>query len=312
MQADVEYHAERLQMAGATYECPPVAQHLTERELLGMIHRFDAIIAGDDEVTAKVLEHGQPRLRVVSKWGVGIDGIDIVAASRLGIKVTNTPGAFDDEVADVVIGYLILLLRGLHRIDRAVHAGGWLKVEGRSTSSLTLGVIGLGGIGRAVVRRARVLGMEVVASDPLLDPSAGPARSNDSGRRPGRDDVEIVELDALLTKSDVISLNCPLTSSTYHLLSAREFSRMKVGSYLINTSRGKVVDQPSLVDALSSGKLAGVALDVFEHEPLPIGDPIRSFENVILGSHNASNTREAVRRTSVRALDNALRGLGLQ
>ena len=301
MQADLPFHLDRLASLGVTFECPQVDQQLSEDELLGMIDRFDGMIAGDDEVTAAVFDRGWPKLRVVSKWGVGVDAIDQDAATRLGIVVTNTPGVFDDEVADVVLGYLLMLLRGLHRIDRAVREGTWLKIEGRSASSLTLGVVGVGGIGRAVARRGRVIGMNVLGYD----------ASEVSRSLAAADGVHMTEFDDLLKAADVVSINCPLTPSTLRLFSYREFALMRSGAYIINTSRGRVIDQPALVEALATGKLAGAALDVTEEEPLPAGDPLRGFENVILGSHNASNTREAVRRTSERALENLLRELKL-
>jgi D-3-phosphoglycerate dehydrogenase len=302
MQLDLPRHEEQLRELGVTFECPIVEQHLRERELADIIGDFDGMIAGDDEVTARVLQAGVPRLRVVSKWGVGVDGIDRGAAERLGIVVTNTPGVFGDEVADVVTGYLVMLVRGLHRIDQSVRRGEWLKIEGRSLSSMTLGVVGLGSIGRSLALRGFAFGMRVVGTDAF---EGSVALAEAAG-------VKTSSLDDVLRQADVISLNCPLTPDTFHLMDRHRLKSMRPGSYLINTARGALVDEEALLDALASGHLAGAALDVFEHEPLAPDHRLAQFDNVILGSHNASNTREAVERVSALALKNALHHLGVE
>ena len=145
-------------------ESPPVTQKLKESELLEVIDRFDGVIAGDDEFTANVLEKGK-RLKIIAKWGVGVDAIDLNAARRLGIRVVNTPNVFSDDVADVVMGYIVLLARQLHRLDQSVRSGDWIKLPGVSLRGKTLGVEGVGNIGRAVVRRAVVSGMAVLGYD---------------------------------------------------------------------------------------------------------------------------------------------------
>jgi D-3-phosphoglycerate dehydrogenase len=237
----------------------------------------------------------------VSKWGIGVDGIDLEAARALGIMVTNTPGMFDDEVADVAYGYLLSLFRGLHQIDRAVRDGGWPKLEGRSTRGRTLGIVGLGGTGRALARRGLAAGMQVVGTETA--PGAV-ILAEELG-------VRVLPLADVLAASDVLSLHCPLNPETQGLISAGAIASMPRGSFLINTSRGRVVDESAVVTALESGQLGGAALDVFEVEPLPPNSPLRGFDNVILGAHNASNTHEAVVRTSAQAIDNALTGLGV-
>lgn len=280
-------------------QMPPVVQQLEEEELLRIVDQFDGIIAGDDPLTARVLKKGADRLKIVVKWGVGVDAIDLEAARKLDIPVRNTPGAFPDEVADVTIGYLILLARQLHRIDQGVRAGGWPKIRGRSLAGKELGVIGVGSIGRAVVRRALAMRMRVGGYD--LRPVPAPLRKQEN--------FESKTLDALLESSDFIALCCNLTPENYHMLGEPEFARMRDGAYVINTARGPLIDEEALVAALRSRKVAGAALDVFEHEPLPADSPLREFDTCILGSHNSSNTVEAVRRVNERAIQLLLEGL---
>jgi D-3-phosphoglycerate dehydrogenase / 2-oxoglutarate reductase len=268
-------------------------QAMSENDLLTVIDRYEAVIAGDDAFTRRVLQRGR-RLKVVSKWGIGTDSIDQEAAAELGIAVTNTPNMFSAEVGDVTIGYLIMLARGLHLLDTAVRAGHWPKIVGRSLSGATLGVIGLGGIGRATATRALAMGMRVLGSDP--SPTAR-ASATAAG-------VVTTDLDSLLPECDALALNCPLTPDTYHLLDTRAFSATPPGLLLVNTGRGALVRESALVTALDSGQVAGAALDVFEEEPLPADSPLRSLPGVILGSHNASNTREAGLRASAAAVDN--------
>ena len=274
-------------------------QHLDEADLLRILPGCVGIIAGDDRLTARVID-GAPGLRAISKWGVGMDAIDVQHANRRGIAVTNTPGMFDDEVADVALGYLILLARQLHRVDADVRQGCWSKPAGRSLAGMTVGVVGLGGIGSAFVRRALVLGMTVVACDP----------ASEARHRAGRLGIDLVGLDELVMGADVVSLMAPLTASTRHLLNADLLSRMRPGSWIVNTARGPLIDQEALVGALRAGHIAAAALDVFEDEPLPREHPLTTMANVVLGSHNGSNTHEANLRTSHAAARNLLRSLG--
>lgn len=283
---------------GIEIDLPELVQQLSEAELLEIIDRYDGVIAGDDQFTARVLEKA-PKLRILAKWGVGVDGIDLDAARRLGIPVRNTPNVFHDEVADAVAGYIVLLARQLHRLDRSVRDGGWLKVRGMTLRGKTLGVIGMGSIGRAVAKRGAAFGMEVLGYD-VAPPS--PELVAESGGR-------MVPFADLIERSDFISLNCNLTAENRGMLGASEFARMRDGVFIVNTARGRLIDQAALVAALRSGKVAGAALDVFEEEPLPAGDPLRSFESCIFGTHNGSNTREAVLRVNEMAIGNLLDGL---
>lgn len=298
MQAGIHRHRAVLEAAGVEIDLPTVVQQLDEEALLAVIDRYDGMIAGDDELTARVLARAG-RLRVISKWGVGIDNIDLDAARRLGIHVTNTPGAFAAEVADVCVGYLVLLARRLHHLDREVRGGRWTKHEGLSLQGRTIGIIGLGAIGLALGRRASAMEMHVLGFD------VAPAQVE----RGGAIGVDPADMAELLMGSDFVSLNCSLTADNRHLLAGPELAMMKHGSYLINTSRGALVDEAALVEALSSGRIAGAALDVFEEEPLPEGHPLLKFEQCIFGTHNSSNTTDGVVRASELAVENLLAGL---
>lgn len=291
---DLDGYREAMAAAGFEVVVPDVpGQHLEGQALVDGLADCVGVIAGDDRYTAEVLEQ-LPELRAISKWGIGIDGIDGATAAAKGITVTNTPGAFNDEVADVAMGYVIALCRDLVRIDREVRAGRWHKPPGRSLRGMTLGIIALGGIGRALIPRARASGMEVLG----FDPTPG---SQEAARQLG---AQIVELDDLLARSGVISVNAPLTAATHHLLDDRAFGLVSPGTLLVNTGRGGVIDTDALVRALDAGTIAAAAVDVLEEEPPGREHPLRNYEQVVFGSHNASNTMEASARVHVMAIRN--------
>jgi len=298
LQRTIEEHRTRFDEHEIELLIPPVVQQMSEGELIALLPGVDGIVVGDDPLSEAVLEAAD-RLRVISKWGVGIDNIDVAAAGKRGIQVANTPGAFGDEVADVVIGYVILLARHLHVVDRAVREGDWLKPEGVSLAGRTMGVVGLGDIGLALVKRAFAMGMHVIGAETRSDRADGAVRLG----------AKVVPLPVLLRSSDVISLNCPLTPENRHMIDEAALASMRIGAWIINTARGGLIDEVALVAALERGHIAAAALDVFETEPLPRESSLRRLDNVILGAHNSSNTREAVHRTSVRAIDNLLAGL---
>jgi D-3-phosphoglycerate dehydrogenase len=277
---------------------PEVVQQPTEDELIEIIGDFDGMIAGDDPLTARVLAHAK-RMRIISKWGVGIDGIDIDAARERGIAVLNTPGVFGGEVADVALGYVVMLARQLHQIDESVRAGGWLKHEGRSLADKVLGVAGFGSIGQAVGARGLGFGMRVVAYDITDDTRIAASEMG----------IEMLGLEELFQQSDFLVLCSPLTPETRHMVNERTLALMRPGSFLVNVARGPLVDEAALVRALDSGHLAAAALDVFEEEPLAANSGLRRFEQCVFGSDNASNTREGVLRASAKAVENLLRGL---
>lgn len=301
MQAEIDSFREMFVQRGIEIDLPNVVQQLNEAQLLEIIGEYDGVIAGDDYFTAQVLRAAK-RLRVLSKWGVGMDNIDRVAADQLGIRVTNTPDTLSEEVADVCVGYLIMLARRLHLVDRGVRLGKWPKPIGTSLGGKTLGIVGLGGIGRALAKRAIAMGMVVLGHD------IG-ARQCALAEEMG---VKVTELKEVLSASEFVSLNCPLTSENRHMVNAEALDLMPPGCFIVNTARGGLVDQSALVAALESGHLAGAALDVFEVEPLPPDSPLRRMDQVLLGSHNGSNTHQANYRVSGVAVDNLLNGLGVQ
>lgn len=292
-----EYEAE-LAAHGIEYDVADVDQHLSEDELLDVIDRYDGVIAGDDEFTERVIAAADG-LQVIAKWGIGMDAIDLAAAAAHDVTVSNTPGAFADEVADVVIGYAITLARRLHVVDDRVRDGDWYCPRGDSLAGRTFGVVGVGNIGSAVARRADALGMDLLGHD--VDPIPGDL-VDDTG-------MDAVDLDTLLDRSDVVSLNCALTADTRGLIGEAELARLGEDGYLINTARGELVDQAALVAALRDGRLAGAGLDVFTEEPLPADSPLTEMDDVILGSHNAQNTHEAVEAVNDRAVRNLIEGL---
>ncbi len=280
---------------------PEVHERLSESEILAYAVQFDGTICGDDRYTEKVLQACAPRLKVISKWGTGIDSIDRQAAARLGIQVRNTPNAFTLPVSDSVLGYILAFARQLPWMDRAMKAGRWEKLPGRSLSECTLGVIGVGNVGKAVLRRARAFGMRMLGND--IVPIA-PDFVLENG-------VEMTSLRNLLERSDFISLNCDLNPTSYHLINAETLRWVKPGAVLINTARGPVVDEPALIAALQDGRLGGAALDVFEVEPLPLDSPLLKMENVLLAAHNSNSSPAAWERVHWNTIRNLLDGLGL-
>ncbi|GAK61061.1 D-isomer specific 2-hydroxyacid dehydrogenase NAD-binding [Candidatus Vecturithrix granuli] len=295
MLATIEYCQKHFEAKNFEVVVPEIrGQQLSEAALCEIIAEFDGVLAGDDPFTANVLETGRKgRLRALVRWGIGIDAVDVKAAQRLGIRFSNTPGVFNDEVADIAIGYLLLLARGLHKVDAAARNGQWLKYKGRSLRGKVAGVVGVGNIGKEIVRRVRSFGMETIGYQRhALDPDF----LAETGMRQ-------VEGEELFRSADCIFLACSLNPENYHLLNARAFAMMKAGVWIINVARGALIDEHALLDALECGKVGAAGLDVFENEPLPAHHPLRRFEQVVLGAHNGSNTHEAVLRASKVAID---------
>lgn len=284
---------------GIDLECPVTVQTLSERELIEHLPACDGWIIGDDPATRAVLEAGaKGRLRALVKWGVGVDNVDFEAARELGLPVSNTPGMFGGEVADLAIGYVIALARETHSIDRGVRSGAWPKPRGLSLNASRMGLVGLGDIGRNIAQRAVACGMSVVGFDPGIAEAAWPG------------DVEQAVWPRRLDECDFVVLACALTEATRHLVDGDALGRMKPGVRLVNVSRGPLVDEVALIAALASGHVHSAALDVFEVEPLPEQSPLRQFVQCIFGSHNGSNTTHGVRRASEQATSLMLKFLG--
>ena len=279
----------------------PVQERLEEADLLKYAGQFDGAICGDDRYTARVLEKCTPRLKVISKWGTGIDSIDSEAAARLGIKVCRTPNAFTLPVTDTVMGYMLTFARRLPWMDRELKSGVWKKLPGRALHECTLGIIGVGTIGKTVARRARAFGMKILGNDII---EIDHVFLSETG-------VEMTGLDDLLQRSDFVSLHCDLNPTSHHLMNARTLAKMKPSGVLINTARGPVIEEPALVAALKEGKIAGAALDVFEVEPLPSASPLRKMNNVLLAPHNANSSPSAWERVHHNTIRCLLEGLGI-
>ncbi|MEO1193148.1 MAG: NAD(P)-dependent oxidoreductase [Pseudomonadota bacterium] len=286
----IDRYRDRFDAAGVELVLPAaVGQQFSSSEMQDMIRGVTTCILGDDVVDRPVLETGKESgLKVVIKWGIGTDSIDKESAAELGIPVRNTPGTFSDEVADAAFALLLMLTRGYHLMDASVREGGWLKVQGRSLASKTLGVVGLGGIGRAIGRRGVAFGMTVIGSDPMELP-ADLLAENGITQKP---------FEEVLAGCDYLALACNLTPENQHMIRAETLAQMKPGATLVNVARGPLVKEDDLVAALRSGQLAAAALDVFEVEPLPAKSPLRELENVVFGTHNGSNTLEGVERVN--------------
>jgi D-3-phosphoglycerate dehydrogenase / 2-oxoglutarate reductase len=288
----------RLEREGVELVRAEVRERLSEEELLPLVAEIDGAICGDDQFTERVLRNA-PRLKVISKWGTGIDSIDSRAAARLGIRVRNTPDAFTDPVADTALGYVLCFARRLPWMDRDVRRGRWVKPDAVSLRECTLGVVGVGDIGRAVVRRARAFGMRVLGTDPAPVPDAFLEETG----------LHVVPLDVLLAEADFVSLHCDLNPSSFQLIGGGALSLMRPTAYLINTARGPVVDEAALASALAEGRLAGAALDVFEVEPPPEDSPLLALENCLLAPHNANSSRAARARVHESTIANLLAAL---
>jgi len=281
---------------------PEVHERLEEADLLKYAGQFDGAICGDDRYTSRVLEICSPRLKVISKWGTGIDSIDADACARLGIKLCRTVNAFTLPVADTIMGYLLAFARRQPWMDKAVKAGTWEKIPGRALSECSLGIIGLGNIGKALTRRARAFGMTIFGNDIVEIDHIFIAETG----------IKMTSIEALLSASDFVSVNCDLNPTSHRLINARTLSLMRKQAVLINTARGPIVDEAALVAALNAGTISGAALDVFESEPLPPDNPLLRMDNVLLAPHNANSSPEAWERVHWNTIKNLLEGLGIQ
>jgi D-3-phosphoglycerate dehydrogenase len=286
---------------GVDLMIPTVNERMEESQLLDYAGQFDGAICGDDRFTARVIAACTPRLQVISKWGTGVDSIDAEACSRYEVKLCRTPNAFTVPVADSVLGYILAFARRQPWMDREMKSGQWVKFPGRSLSECSLGVIGVGNIGRAVTRRARAFGMQVYGTD-IVD--IDPAFITETG-------IEMTSLQSLLSGSDFVSVNCDLNPTSYHLMNHDTLALMKPNAILINTARGPIVEEKALIEALQAERLAGAALDVFEHEPLSADSPLLKMDNVLLAPHNSNSSPAAWEKVHWNTIKNLLDGLGI-
>ena len=265
-------------------EQTPVAYHDTlpgtEERLIERIAGAEVVIniRSSTRFSESVFRHS-PHLRLLSLWGTGTDNVDLPAAARHGVTVTNTPGVSAFSIAEHALALLLAVARRIPRVDAEVRQGRWPRGQAAQMHGKTLGIIGLGAVGRQFARLGAGVGMRVIAWTMHPDPALG---------------FELVSLDDLLRASDVVSLHLRLSAETRGFLGKREMEKMKPSAILINTARGPIVDEQALLEALAKGRIAGAGLDVFEVEPLPAGHPLTRIENAVLTPHSAGVTPEAL------------------
>ncbi len=280
---------------------PEVHERMEEADLIKYAGQFDGAICGDDRYSARVIEACTPRLKVISKWGTGIDSIDAAACSSYEVKLCRTTNAFTLPVADTVLGYILAFARRQPWMDQEMKSGKWDKIPGRALHECTLGVIGVGNIGKAVTRRARAFGMQVLGTDIVEIDHVFVAETG----------IEMTDLESLLSRSDFVSVNCDLNPTSRHLINHDTLSLMKSTAVLINTARGPVVEEVALIEALQAQRLAGAALDVFEVEPLPLESPLMKMDNVLLAPHNSNSSPAAWEKVHWNTIRNLLEGLNI-
>lgn len=274
---------------------PNVSQCMTVEQCHSYAGEIDGWLAGDDPINRSVLEAHRGRLKIISKWGTGLDSIDLNSAQELGIKVTNTMGAFGEAVGELAVGYIISLVREIVITHTLVQSGNWPKNQHLSLGSSCVGIIGYGAIGQGVAKRLSGLCPNIYYYDPATSSNTV-------------DIAEYKDLTWLNENCDVIVLCCQLTKDTHHLIDREFLDKMKLGSYIVNVSRGPIIEESALIEALRSGQINGAALDVFEIEPLIKNSELKQL-NVILGSHNGNNTKQAVEFVHDNTIKNLIENL---
>jgi len=269
---------------------------LSEAQMLALAGDFDAFLCGDDGITRAVLEKSLPRLKVVSKYGIGLDKIDVPAATALGIPVTFCPGVNHTTVAEHTFALLLALCRNLVEEANLVRAGHWKRITGEEIHGKSIGIVGLGRIGREVATRARAFGMDVL----------GFGNHWDSGFAAAHSIARAETLDDLFLRSDVISLHTKLTDQTRHMVDAHRLALARPGLLLVNCARGELVETHALLEALRSGSIGGYAADVMDEEPPPSDHPLLTAPRTILTPHIGSRTHGNVIRQATMAVQNMI------
>lgn len=286
-----------LKDSGLNIQLNPYGRKLTPSECLGLYQSIDGLIAGTESLTADILRSAR-NLKVISRCGAGIDNVDIDTAKELAIKVFATPDAPTQAVAELTIGLILALLRGIPIEDHSIRAGRWTKSMGNLLSGKTLGILGLGRIGKMVVELTQPFNLKYIAWD------NSPDRQFAEKYR-----IEFTGLDELLTRADIVTIHLPFAPELRGIIGKRELSLMKPDAFLLNTARGGLVDEDALYEALKEKMIAGAALDVFEKEPYT--GPLIELDNIILTSHIGSYAREARVEMELQAAKNLLQGLEL-
>ncbi len=285
-----------LAKGGCSIVKPPAGIELDEKGMIEALAGADGLIVGNEPVTAAVMA-ASPKLRVVSKHGIGVDNIDLSAARRQGIIVTNAPGANSCAVAELAITLMHTLARNVLGADRQARSGSWKPVVGSQLTSKTLGLVGMGRIGKIVIQRLSGYEMNFLAYDPIRDEAFAE-----------RFHLRYCDLDQLVREADIISLHAPLVSSTRGIIGATQIGLMKPSAILVNTARGELVDETALYQALRNRKIAGAGLDVFAQEP-PKANPLLGLDNVVVTPHIGAHTFEAIAATSTVAAENTVAAL---
>lgn len=284
-----------LESLGATYRLNPQGRKLTTEEIASLLGDVDGLVAGTEPLTREVLEQA-PRLKVISRCGTGLDNVDLAAAAELGIQVRNTPEAHVDAVAELTLAAILDLLRHLSEADRAIRNGEWRKPMGRLLRDKTVGLVGLGRVGRRLIELLEPFRVSILATDPREDLEYA-----------NQHRVEYVTLDDLLERADVVSLHLPFSPDIRHLLNAERLERMRSDSVLINCARGGIVDEDALAQALMNGSIGGAFIDTFEREPYE--GPLRDIQNATLTPHIGSYAVEGRIRMEREAVENLIEAL---
>lgn len=297
----IDRYRDELMSRGIEPVVPTITgQQLSAEEMLKVLPGMSGAILGDDFVTKDVIKTAKDQgLKVIIKWGIGVDSIDLKSAKEIGVPVYNTPAMFGDEVADLALAHLLNIMRQAHIMNDAMGEGNWVRLEGRTLRGKTAGIIGLGSIGRSIADRIQAFGMNVIGYDTNLIDSELLKTSG----------TKQVDLNTVLRESDAILLASSLTNENRHLLDKDNFAKMKDGVYIVNVSRGPLIDEKALVEALSSGKVAAAGLDVFEEEPMVADNPLHAFKSCFFTCHNGSNTREAVEKVNNKTIQIAIENL---
>jgi D-3-phosphoglycerate dehydrogenase len=286
---------EELKKSGFDLVLNPYGRKLKENELSELGKGAVGMIAGTEQITETLLKNADS-LKVISRAGTGLDNIDLHAAEKYAISVYNTPDALSLAVSELTLGLILALYRGIPQVDRSIREGIWKPKMGQLLSGKTIGIIGLGRIGKKLVELVKPFNLKIFATDPHPDINFM-----------NRQNIELKPLRELLEKSDIVTLHLPASSENHHIIGREELSHMRKSAIIVNASRGGLIDEKALIEALKNGDLAGAALDTFENEPYT--GPLKKFDNVILTSHIGSYAKESRLRMEMEAVENLIKGL---
>ncbi len=272
----------------------PHVRPLEPDEIVPLLKGVDGFIAGLDYITAEVIAKAPESLKVISRYGAGVDRVDLEAAKKKGICVTNTPGTNATAVCELAFAHMLALARALPRLNEAVKRGEWPRNNGTELKGKTLGIIGFGAIGKNLAVRAKAFEMCVIAYDPYFDKAYA-----------GQHGVEQKNLDDVLAQADFVSLHLPLSSATKHIIDKKAIASMKKGAFLINTARGGLIDEAAAAQAIESGHLGGIGLDAYEEEPVT-DSPLLGLDNVVMTPHTGAHTNEAIAAMGLMAVGNLI------